>query len=246
MSLADAMGSQEGGYRSRYGIDKLREGNYPVWKWNCQALLEEAEVWEIVTGTAAKPVKVGDGPEPPVKDVKLWDTKDKKARRIIGFTVIDELQGPVREAQSAKQAWDELEELHAPNDRQRQFALNRQLFSCKMLSTTPLKDHERDFSAIVEALKATGKSMEHADVITQYLLSLSKEYETFALGLNMRIESNWTFNMVKGLVRVEEQRMSNIANSMKLRMQTLQGQSPNRAKRRRLLENVITVTSSVT
>lgn len=145
--------------------------------------------------------------------LKTWDTRDAKARRIIGFTVIDELQGPVREARTAKEAWDELEKLHAPNDRQRQFALTRQLYACKMTSSTPLRDHEREFSAIIEALRATGKSIEPIDVITQYLLSLSEEYQNYALGLNMKIEDTWTFNTVKGMVRVEEQRMSNIIAS---------------------------------
>ena len=47
------------------------------------------------------------------------------------------------------------------------------------------------------------------DIITQYLLSLSEGYQTFALGLNMKIEDTWTFNTVKGMVRVEDQRRSN-------------------------------------
>jgi len=155
MSSGDAMGSlQEGGYRSRYGIDKLREGNYPVWKWNCQALLEEAEVWDTVNGTDPRPVTVGRI-EPTEEELRTWDAKDRKARRIIGFTVVDELQGPVREALSAREAWDELEKLHAPNDRQRQFSLVHQLHACKLQSGTPLKDHEREFSAIVESLRST-------------------------------------------------------------------------------------------
>jgi hypothetical protein len=156
MSLGGATGSvaQEGAHRSRYGIDKLKEGNYPVWKWNCQALLEENEVWELVTGQSTRPIHVKVDDEEPIRDdVKEWETLDRKARRIIGFTVDDELQGPVREARSAKEAWDELETLHAPNDRQRQFALTRQLFACKMSSSTPLKDHEREFSSIVEAVR---------------------------------------------------------------------------------------------
>jgi hypothetical protein len=214
MSLGDATGSvAEGGYRSRYGIDKLKEGNYPVWRWNCQALLEENEVWDNVTGQNKRPVKKDNESEPTDLDIKTWDTKDAKARRIIGFTVVDELQGPVREAGTAQEAWDELEKLHAPNDRQRQFALTRQLYACKMSSSTPLKDHEREFSAIVEALRATGKAVDKMDIITQYLLSLSEDYQTFALGLNMKIEDTWTFNTVKGMVRVEEQRVSNAATA---------------------------------
>jgi gag-polypeptide of LTR copia-type len=56
---------------------------------------------------------------------KKWDVKDMKAGRIIGFTVIDELQGPVQEAGTSKEVWDQLEMLHALNDRQRQCTLTR-------------------------------------------------------------------------------------------------------------------------
>jgi len=194
-------------YWSRYGIDKLREGNYPVWKWYCQALLKEYKVWDVVTGQVKQPVKE-EGQEPLMEDVLAWEKNDRKARRIIEFTVIDELQGPVQEAESAKEAWDELEKLH----RQCRFALARQLRSCKMSSTTALKDHEEEFSDIIEALCAAGKAMDPMDVITRYLLSLSEEYEAFAQALSLKFEDTWTFNSVKGLVRVEAQRRANFTD----------------------------------
>jgi gag-polypeptide of LTR copia-type len=231
MSPVDATvaSAEGGGYRSRYGIDKLREGNYPVWKWNCQALLEEHEVWDVVTAQVKRPVKE-DGQEPLVEDVLAWEKSDRKARRIIGFTVIDELQGPVREAESAKEAWDELEKLHAPNDRQRQFALARQLHSCKMSSIMVLKDHEREFSNIIEALRATGKAMDPMDVITQYLLSLSEEYEAFVQALSLKLEDTWTFNSVKGMVRVEAQRRANAVTDVVLNKPDPQAVKANFAK----------------
>jgi len=157
----------------------------------------------------------------------------RKALAIIGFSVIDELQRPVRQAKSAKEAWDELEKVHAPNekawdefeklhtpnDRQRQFArqfaLSRQLNSCKMSSNTALKDHEREFSNIIEALRAAGEAMDPMEVITRYLLSLSEEYEAFAEALffNLSWEDTWTFDSVKGMVRVEAQRGANAINT---------------------------------
>jgi gag-polypeptide of LTR copia-type len=131
----------EGGYRSRCRIDKLREGNYPVWRWNCKGLLEENEVWDVVTGQEPRPVKVDTHLEPHESAYKTWDVKDGKAKGIIGFAVIDELQGLVQEAATSKEAWDQLDKLHAPNDRQRQFALPGQLYSCKISLNAALKDH---------------------------------------------------------------------------------------------------------
>lgn len=228
MSPVDAMVYEEGWYRSRYGIDELRKGKYPDWKWDCQLLLKEYKVWDIVSGESKRPVKK-EGQEPLMEDVLAWEKKDKKALAIIGFTIIGELLRPVRQAKSAKEAWDELEKVHAPNekaweefeklhipnDRQRQFArqlaLSRQLHSCKMSSNTALKDHEREFSNIIDALRATGEAMNPREVVTPYLLSLSEEYEAFAEALffNLSWYDTWTFDSVKGMVRVEAQRRAN-------------------------------------
>jgi hypothetical protein len=162
-----------------------------------------------------------------MEDVLAWEKEDKKAMRIIGFTVSDKLHRPVRQANSAKEAWDELEKIHAPsekawdefeklhtpNDRQRQFArqfaLSCQLRSCKMSSNTALEDHEREFSNILEALRATGTAMDPRDVILHYLMSLSEEYKAFAGPLFFNWEDTWTFDSVKDMVRVEAQRRAN-------------------------------------
>ena len=61
----------------------------------------------MFTGESQQPVKVEGQP----LSEDAWEKNDKKAR-----TVIDELQRPVR---AAKEAWDELEKVHAPSDRQR-------------------------------------------------------------------------------------------------------------------------------
>jgi hypothetical protein len=193
--------------RSRYGIDKLREGNYHEWVWNVQSLLEEANIWHHVTGDIPMPA---DDEKSTAGDVLKWKELDAKARRTIGFCVSGPLQLPVRQAMSAKEAWDELAAIHAPQDRQTQLHLTRELYKCKMLTSTSLKDHEATFSSIIESLEATGKIMDRMDIITMYLLSLSEEYDSFAREINTRVSLDATFSQVKGQVRVEQQRLQNL------------------------------------
>jgi hypothetical protein len=111
----------------------------------------------------------------------------------------------VRIAKSAKEAWDELEKIHAPNDLHRQLALQRQLITCKMSSNTTLQDHEAAFSGIIDALSDTGKDTHPLEVVNHYLMSLSEEYEAFGQDLALKIQDNWTFNSVTGIVRMEAQ-----------------------------------------
>jgi len=37
-------------HRSRYGIEKLRDHNYQNWSFQCEMILSEKEVWEVVSG----------------------------------------------------------------------------------------------------------------------------------------------------------------------------------------------------
>src|SRR5271168_1423837 len=116
-STADGRG------HGRYGIDKLIQGNYANWRWNCQALLEENKVWGYVAGTIVKPKAADESSKAEdiadsVRRIDEWIENDKAAWRIIGYTVSGGLLGTVRRVTSSKEAWDGLEKLHAPNDKQ--------------------------------------------------------------------------------------------------------------------------------
>jgi hypothetical protein len=69
-------------FRSRYGLEKLKEGNYHEWVWNIQSLLEEAKLWLHVTGTTPMP-----DDKDSAEDVLRWKELDAKTRRMIGFNV---------------------------------------------------------------------------------------------------------------------------------------------------------------
>src|SRR5438045_9282134 len=43
--------------RSRFGIEKLQDGNYHTWSFQCQMLLAEKKVWDIVCGKSLPPTK---------------------------------------------------------------------------------------------------------------------------------------------------------------------------------------------
>src|SRR5271170_6219234 len=45
-------------YRSRYGIEKLREHTYQNWSFQCKMLLSEKKVWNIVNGSYPRPREV--------------------------------------------------------------------------------------------------------------------------------------------------------------------------------------------
>ncbi len=97
----------ESSYRSRYGIEKLRDHTYHTWSFQCRMLLSEKKVWDVVNGKITRPQAVEDYPAEEqatlrdtdkrriLKEITEWDEKNEEALRVISFTVIDRLQGPI-------------------------------------------------------------------------------------------------------------------------------------------------------
>jgi len=179
----------ENSHRSRYGIEKLRDHTYHTWSFQCKMLLSEKKVWKIVNGEWTRPTYVEtiqgtDGTEVALttaqknkllKEIDEWDEKNEEALRIISFTVSDQLQGPIHYGKTAKGAWDELQRVHASNDKQRKFSLLRRLYRLDMSPNGSLLDHEWTFDDLVQSLSAIGKDIDPDELIVLYANSLPVE-----------------------------------------------------------------------
>src|SRR5439155_4296550 len=109
------------------------------------------------------------------KEVSEWDEKNEEVLRIISFTVIDRLQGPIHYGVTAKGAWDELRKVHAPNDKQRKYSLIKRLYRLDMQVGSSLIDHELIFDNLVQNLAAIGKNIDPEELIILYANSLPVE-----------------------------------------------------------------------
>src|SRR5277367_3956307 len=162
----------ETSFRSRYGINKLRDHTYHTWSFQRRMLLSERKVWDIVNGKFPRPQAVEEYPAEQQeglkdaekrkiqKEVSDWDEKNEEALRIISFTVIDRLQGPIHYGVTAKGAWDELKKVHASNDKQRKYSLIKRLYRLDMPPGSSLSNHEAIFDNLVQSLSAIGKTFE--------------------------------------------------------------------------------------
>jgi hypothetical protein len=185
--------------RSRFGIEKLQDNNYHTWSFQCQMLLAEKKVWDIVNGTSLPPAKPSSpstedqGEMTPAelrkaeadyrKQVNDWNAanstwyeRNDDALRIITFTVIDSLMAPIRYANgSSREAWLELEKVHAPKDKQRKYSLLKCLYRLEMKSGTTLSEHERIFDELVQSRAQIGKIIDTDKLIVLYAASLPNE-----------------------------------------------------------------------
>jgi len=208
----------ESSYRSRYGIQKLRDHTYQTWSFQCKMLLSEAKVWNIVNGDSPRPKGLENSSEEEQakltktakekieKEVNDWDETNEEALRIICFIVSDELQGPIRSGKTAKGAWDELQQVHAPNDKQRKFSLLKRLYRLDM--TGSLSDHERTFDDLIQSLAAIGKDIDPDELIVLHANSLAdKTFSNWIQG-QMAFIDKLSITEFKGRVREEARRLT--------------------------------------
>ena len=208
----------ESSYRSRYGIKKLRDHTYHTWSFQCRMLLSKKKCWKVVNGEYLRPKEVEDHSEAEQlvlkdtdkrriqREVDDWDEKNEEALRVISFTVSDQLQGPIHYGKTAKGAWEELQRVHASNDKQRKFSLLRCLYRLDMTST--LSDHERTFDNLVQSLSAIGKDIDSDELIVLYANSLPVEtFGNWIQGQQAFID-NMTITEFKGRVREETRRLN--------------------------------------
>src|SRR5436305_8572830 len=218
--------------RSRFGIEKLQDSNYHIWSFQCQMLLAEKKVWDIISGVSRSPEKPSDPTgeeqhamlpqeyqqaESEYKEAKekwlptfeAWRERNDEALRIITFTVSDPLQAPIRYANSsARSAWLELEKVHAPKDKQRKYSLLKCLYRLEMKSGTTLSEHERTFDELVQSLVQIGKIIDADELIVLYTASLPNETFRNWVQSQMAFIDNLSISDFKGRVREEARRLN--------------------------------------
>ena len=80
----------------------LRTDNYAIWRLEAQIHLDNADVWEVVSGVEAKPTA-----EDPHDN---WKRKNRQARALLIQLVSDEYKGTIGNHASAPDAWKSLED----------------------------------------------------------------------------------------------------------------------------------------
>src|SRR5271170_4401041 len=141
-------------------------------------------------------------------DVDEWEEINEEALRIICFTVSNQLQGPIHYGKTAKGAWDELQCVHASNDKQRKFSLLRRLYRLDMSPNGSLIDHERTFDELVQSLAAIGKNIDPDELIVLYANSLPVEIFGNWIQGQMAFVDKLTITEFKARVREEGRRLN--------------------------------------
>ena len=137
-----------------------------------------------------------------------WDEKNDEALSVISFTVSDQLQGPIPYEKTAKGAWDELQHVHASNDKQRKFSPLRRLYRLDMLSDGSLSNYEKTFDTLMQSLSTIGKDIDPDELIILYANSLPVKIYSNWIQSQMAFIDKLLITEFKGHVREEARRLN--------------------------------------
>lgn len=112
-------------------IVKLNNDNYDMWKFKIHMLLMKDDLWTVIC----------DDPPTSNSDLVVWNRKDSKARAIIGLPVDDSQVNLIKNAKSAKEAWNALKEYHEKATLTTEVMILKQLCQLKYTEDRNMEHH---------------------------------------------------------------------------------------------------------
>lgn len=152
---------------NKYSIVKLNNSNYFVWKFKIQLLLTKEGSWDCVTKT--KPLTAGDD----------WDKKDGQGYATIGLNVDDEQLIHIRNAKTAKEAWDALKMYHEKSTPNSSVRCMKQIMRMRLPEGGDMETHLARINELFQQMLDLGSEINPEDWKAATMLgSLPDSYDS--------------------------------------------------------------------
>ena len=165
-----------GGGSEKYSVDKFNGRNFSLWKFKMQMVLEEKELWDVVT-------KKKDD----LKD-EHWDKKNRKAKAILCLSLEDTQLMLVKSATSAKEVLDKLARHFEQKGLANKLFLRRKLFTMKLEEGESMESHINKIKEIADELESIKSTVTEEDMVLIILGSLPETFSTLITSLESRAD----------------------------------------------------------
>lgn len=167
-----------GGGSEKYSVDKFNGRNFSLWKFKMQMVLEEKELWDVVT-------KEKDD----LKDSsEHWDKKNRKAKAILCLSLEDTQLMLVKSATSAKEVLDKLARHFEQKGLANKLFLRRKLFTMKLEEGESMESHINKIKEIADELESIKSTVTEEDMVLIILGSLPETFSTLITSLESRAD----------------------------------------------------------
>ena len=164
-------------------ISKFDGTNFHAWKFKMQMVLEERDLWEIVSGEIkAEQCKTQ-------LDQATYKRKSRKAMAVICLAMEDSQLPLVRSASGACDAWSRLEDHFEKKSLANKLFLRRRFFTTMMEEGDDVLEHINKLKTLAEQLEAVGAPVCEDDLVITLLGSLSDSYQFLITALESRSDT---------------------------------------------------------
>lgn len=182
---------------SNFGIPKLNNSNYQVWKYKVEKLLKREGTWRAIS--TQKPTNEQDA-------IEIWEIKDEKAQGTICLLLEDDQTAHTQDKTSAKEIWDALETYHQKASGINKFSLVVELLQLKLGEGEDMERHISKIQDLINRLKGLGSKgiTEFGPWIIRH--SMPSSYHTLISVLASKPEEELTLDSVKATLIGEAKR----------------------------------------
>jgi transposase InsO family protein len=164
-------------------INKFDGTNFHTWKFKMQMVLEDRELWEVVSGEVKLEQCVSES------DQTVYRKKSRKALAIICLAMEDAQLPLVRSATGAYDAWSKLESHFEKKSLANKLFLRRRFFTTMMDEGDDVLAHINKLKTLAEQLDAIGAPVSEDDLVITLLGSLSESYQFLITALESRADT---------------------------------------------------------
>jgi gag-polypeptide of LTR copia-type len=164
-----------------YRIDKLGHDNYMTWAFKMKLLLAKEKVLNTIEKEAPNPV------------TDEWIEKSEKALQFIGLSCLDNQIIHIKNATTAKEAWNILKERHQLST---MTALTK-TYKTELKRGGSMRDHLDTLFTCLDELNEVGEELKERTKIGMILSSLNSDYDNVVTAIQAWDDSRMTINLVQ-------------------------------------------------
>src|SRR5208282_2619036 len=176
-----------------YSIEKLSESNYRFWSQVVESHLDDQDLWEVVKGDEAKPVRPVDPSTSETAETRqqhaaamteyetamtAWTKKAKKTRKLIISTISPSVMTYVEGTRDPAEMWAILEGRYKPKTRVTLRQLQRQFNTMKMYDDDgDMEKHLQKIERLKRQIEEQGEQITDSSYVSVLLNCASPRYD---------------------------------------------------------------------
>ena len=183
-------------------IDKFDGKNFHLWKFKMQMVLEDRDLWTIVSGEEEEPS--GQGVTQAAQE--KFRKRSRKALAAICLSLCDSHLLLVRSSTTAREAWLKLEGHYETKSLANKLFLRKRYLTTMMSDSDTMIDHINKLRSLAKQLDSVGAPESAEDQVATLLCSLPDSYGNLIVALESRADDLTLEFVIARLLHEEKKR----------------------------------------